>query len=94
MTRNHAVDKQNVVAKRRVACAQFRINVCAIDMKMNSLNPQAANNSPLGGSTDVQFRQINHQKKDFALCRNGDLQTAGCATKTNMMKVRRLVELV
>jgi hypothetical protein len=29
-----ASDKRNVVAKPRVACAQFRINVRAIDMKM------------------------------------------------------------
>jgi hypothetical protein len=39
MTPNDAGDKQNVVAKRRVACAQFRINVSAIDVKMDSLNP-------------------------------------------------------
>jgi hypothetical protein len=59
MTPNDAGDKRNVVAKRQVACAQFRINVCAIDVKMDSLNPQDAN-SPLGGSTDVRFRQIAH----------------------------------
>jgi hypothetical protein len=60
MTPNEAGDKQNVVAKRQVACAQFRINVCAIDMKMDSLNLQDAKKSPLGGVTDVRFRQINH----------------------------------
>jgi hypothetical protein len=59
MTPNEAGDKQNVVAKRQVACAQFRINVCAIDMKMDSLNLQDAK-SPLGGVTDVRFGQINH----------------------------------
>jgi hypothetical protein len=35
-------------------------------MKMDSLNPQDAK-SPLGGSTDVRFRQINHREKDFVL---------------------------
>jgi hypothetical protein len=56
-TPNDAGNKQNVVAKR------FRINVCAIDMKMDSLNPQDTNSS-LGGSTDVRFQQIDHQKKN------------------------------
>jgi hypothetical protein len=65
-TPNDAGNEQNVVAKRRVAWAQFRINVCVIDVKMDSLNPQDAN-SPLGGSTDVRFRQVNHWKKDFVL---------------------------
>jgi hypothetical protein len=60
MTPNDAGNKQNVVVKRRVACAQFRINICAINMKMDSLNP-------LGVSTDVQLWQIDHQKQQFVL---------------------------
>jgi hypothetical protein len=66
MTSYDAGDKENVVAKCQVACAQFRINICAINVKMDSLNPQDAN-SPLGGSTDVRFQKINHWKKDFVL---------------------------
>jgi hypothetical protein len=66
MTPNDASNKQKLLAKRQVAHVQFRINVCAIDMKMDSLNVQDTK-SPLGGSTDVRFRQINHQKKHFVL---------------------------
>jgi hypothetical protein len=36
--------------------------ICAIDLKMDSLNPQD-NNSPLEGSTDVRFRHIDHCKR-------------------------------
>jgi hypothetical protein len=40
--------------------------ICAIDMKMDSLNPQD-NNSPLEGSTDVRFRHIDHCKRFYPL---------------------------
>jgi hypothetical protein len=59
MTPNDAGDKHNVVAKRQVACAQFRINVCAIvAWPLMPFNASVTSIIDHGGSLDSLRRDV------------------------------------
>jgi hypothetical protein len=72
MTPNDAGNKQNVVAKRQVACAQFRIYICAVVARpLMPFNTLATSIIDRGGSSDNLRQEIIVDNARLVFVRKG-----------------------